>query len=146
MPRVQTVTAGLFLRTAPHHPAIHAKSPRLSHGRSSLHIPPLPRQKWHVVCCKVFWRRTTYNTCRVFCCFHVVFRFPLYCLVFSCSVLPHLYSYFFFSFLFILSFLRVAPCDEERHPVYRHHAVGAFFFPLYSLVALKVSDTNEESF
>lgn len=34
--------------------------------------------------------------------------------------------FFLFRFSF-LSFPRVAPCDEEQHPVYIHHAVDAFF-------------------
>lgn len=81
-------------------------------------------QKAHIVCCEIFCRRTTYNTSRVFC----SLTLPFFLFVSSCSVLLHLYScvFLFFRFSF-LSFPRVAPCDEEQHPVYIHHAVDAFF-------------------
>lgn len=133
MPRVtlQTVTAGFFFRTAPHHPAIHAKSPRLSHGRCSLHIPPSPVKNGML--CVVRYFEGGQHTIRVvfFVAFMLCSDFLFIALSFRALCCRICIRTFFFSFLFILSFLRVAPCDEEQHPVYRHHAVGAFFFFLF---------------
>lgn len=112
-----------FIREALLHPAVlRAESLRLSHGRCLLHIPlPLPpRLKWRIVCCKIFCRTTTYNTCRVSFLFFVVFMFSSdFLFIFACTFVLCAATFVFVLFFFPLRccssllFLRVAPCDEE---------------------------------
>lgn len=106
----------LFREAARHHPFV------FSHWKKkvSIHV-----RKAHIVCCIIFCRRTTYNTSRVFCSrtlrfFYLFLRVACYCI----CIRACFFLIFCFSFLLLP---RVAPCDEEQHPVYIHHAVDAFF-------------------
>lgn len=85
----------------------------------SIHV-----QKAHIVCCEIFCRRTTYNTSRVFFSLTLPFFYLFLRVLCYCICIRACCFHFCFSFL---SFPRVAPCDEEQHPVYIHHAVDAFF-------------------